>query len=65
MIEYYIAIENDQYEEIPTILRGEMRTENCTYVVTTKKKCLYNELKLEENINKWKYYDVIGRTPLL
>lgn len=52
MIEYYLAIQNDQYEEIPTILREKRRRENCNNAVTAKEKCLYNKLKVEENINK-------------
>lgn len=52
LIEYYLAIQNDQYEEIPTVLREKRRAENYNYVLTAKEKCLYDGLKIDENINK-------------
>lgn len=39
LIEYYLAIQNGQYEEIPTVLREKRRTENYNYVLTAKEKC--------------------------
>ena len=47
MIDYYKAIQNDQYEAITTILREVRRKENCNYVVIATEKCLYNGLVLE------------------
>lgn len=52
LIEYYSAIQNDPYEEIPTVLREKRRAGKYNYVLTAKEKCLYDGLKIDENINK-------------